>query len=83
MDTKLYLVGNKNELQSRYPNYDWDHARKSLAGDEAVIEEEITPAQQDYLESNGIYCLTHAEAIEYLNDPSMEGIWYITAQGGE
>ncbi|KAB2967512.1 hypothetical protein [Zoogloea sp.] len=67
-----------NILKEVFPEHDWEHARKSVDGTEAVIEYEVTPDLEQFLAAEEVIALEHQEAVEYLSDPDQEGIWYIT-----
>lgn len=72
----MYLIGPVSILMEQFPNHDFSHARKSIPGDEVVIEEEISADLQDQLEYQGVLCLNHEDTINYLNDSEMAGIWF-------
>ncbi|MEW5799962.1 MAG: hypothetical protein AB1728_13255 [Bacteroidota bacterium] len=74
----MYFIGSKEILQERFPELDWEHRRVSIDGSEAVVEYDCD-ADADIvaeLEAEGILALTHDDALEYLNHPDMEGVWF-------
>lgn len=75
MDEKVYIIGPIELLKTTFPQHDFSHARTSLDGTEAVIEEDIASAQ-DHFDKELLF-MDHAEAVEYLNDPEMAGVWYV------
>jgi hypothetical protein len=72
----MYIIGPLVYLREQFPDHDLTFARKNLDETEVVIEDEISLDKQDELESNSVLCLSHEDAIDYLNDPDMAGIWY-------
>ncbi len=79
----MYLIGSLELLKQLFPSHDWEHARVSLDGAEGVIEAEVTPEIEQGLQGEGVLVLEHADAIEYLNDPDMIGIWVPESEGIE
>jgi len=76
MDSKLYLIGSLFDLQTLFPDHDFDHARKSLDGLLCVIEKEVTDEEILALESDNILVCTHEEALQILNGETSENVWY-------
>ncbi len=74
MDESVYIIGPLASLQAAFPQHDFTHARKSLDGLQAVIDVPSESAQEHF--DTDLMFLTHEEAVEYLNDPDMAGIWY-------
>ncbi|NUN68823.1 MAG: hypothetical protein HUU02_03835 [Bacteroidetes bacterium] len=79
----MYLIGPLELLKQLFPSHDWSHARVSLDGSEGVIEAVVTPEIDQKLQAEGVFVLDHAEAIAYLNDPDMIGIWTPESEGVE
>jgi hypothetical protein len=71
-----YLIGPISVLQELYPDHDFDHARKSLDGNQCVIEKEVDQDTIELLESENVLVLSHSEAIEHLNSELSTGLWY-------
>lgn len=73
---KKYLIGSIEALQFHFPEHDFSHARKSLDGTQAVIEESVSEELVSDINADDILTLPHEEALEYLNDMDNVGIWY-------
>ncbi len=75
MDT-IYFIGSLAVLKQLFPSHDFSHVRTSLDGVNAVIEEQPTDDMQKDLIAQKVQCLSHDDAVAYLNDPKQSGVWY-------
>ena len=71
-----YIFGPLDAVKSALPKYDYDHARKTLDGEEVVVLVEVDDGMIALLESDGLQVMDHAEALDEVNKPESEGIWY-------
>ncbi len=71
-----YFIGSLETLQQFFPAYDWEHARKSLDGGQAVIEKEITAELEAQLTAENVFIFTYEQALDFLNDPVQAGVWF-------
>ncbi len=73
---RKYIFGPLDTVMSAFPDYDYDHARKTLDGKEVVVLVEVDDDMIALLESDGLQVMDHTEALDEVNKPESEGIWY-------
>lgn len=76
---RYYIVGPVSNMHKLFPDYKGNDERYSVDGSQVVYEVRFTQAELDTFlstENTGVKLMTHAEALEFLNAPEAEGIWY-------